>query len=84
MPAKRPEYRQNRSHDNFLTKLRDHIPNQESFETNVMGYLGRSFQVSFIEVDQLLEEVDDIVRKKLTTFDSLHKTNFIDLHLIKS
>ena len=84
MPAKCPEYRQNRNHDDFLTKLKDHIPNQESFETNLMDYLGRSFQVSFIEVDQLLEEVDEIIKKKSTTFDSLHRTNRIDLYFIES
>jgi lipoate-protein ligase A len=50
MPEKRPQYRLERSHDEFLCKLRDYIPNREAFWISIENALTRRFEV--VEVNE--------------------------------
>jgi arginine deiminase len=46
MPTKRPDYRADRDHLAFLTKLKDHLPSIEDFEQNIENQLSTKFNIS--------------------------------------
>lgn len=45
LPKKRPEYRQNRDHNSFLTKLNYHCDDVLKFETHVLDQLSNQYQL---------------------------------------
>jgi hypothetical protein len=45
MPKKRPEYRADRDHDAFLTRLKSHLPSVDDFEARVVRQLTQKFDV---------------------------------------
>jgi lipoate-protein ligase A len=54
MPPKVPEYRQNRAHGDFLTKLKEHFESKEAFLTKVREALSQRFLVREVAKDALL------------------------------
>lgn len=54
LPPKRPKYRENRSHDEFLCKLKDHAHSKETLIDQLKKELSRSVQLKAIELDQLI------------------------------
>ncbi len=58
-PPKVPDYRDKRSHDEFLTRLSDHLPSKELFVTSFKKALGKRYdleEVSIGKLSHLLEE----------------------------
>lgn len=53
LPKKRPQYRQERSHESFLTKMCVQIPSKAYFFDSVKNTLARSFQVEEVTFDQV-------------------------------
>jgi len=45
MPKKRPDYRKDRDHSSFLTKLGDYMGSVDEMEDRVRGALAESFEV---------------------------------------
>jgi len=67
LPEKRPEYRNDRTHDDFLCRLKDHIEgdDHEVLELAIVNNIKRHFDaysVDFDEVEAHLEENQDIER----------------------
>ncbi len=52
MPKKRPEYRGDRSHLDFITKLSSHVSSVEAFEAAIRAELSRSFDITHDVLDQ--------------------------------
>lgn len=62
MPRKQPEYRSNRDHTSFLTKLKEYVPSVESFEDGIENELHRSFEttsMSPVELEGLIAELQE-------------------------
>ncbi|MDN3505517.1 MAG: lipoate--protein ligase family protein [Rhabdochlamydiaceae bacterium] len=47
LPEKRPQYRKERSHDQFITKLKPHLPSIETLPTKVIEILSKSFKINY-------------------------------------
>ena len=62
-PKKTPKYRENRSHIDFLTKLKNHFPSKKEYIEKVVTNLKKLFEVKNIkakDVQNILER--DFVR----------------------
>ena len=46
MPTKRPEYRENRDHSDFLSPMKDYLTTIEDFESKVEEQLSLKFEIS--------------------------------------
>lgn len=55
MPAKKPAYRQERPHDQFLCRLRDHFPHPGHITSNIITKLHDAFHVATCSVEESLE-----------------------------
>lgn len=58
LPTKRPEYRLNRSHGDFLCCLRDHFPERYQVKRQIVQQMQREFvvrEVSLSEIGEILE-----------------------------
>lgn len=84
LPAKRPDYRKDREHSNFLIQLKDAYQDQlemgaffESLETVCHD----SFQVEDVSLDEALAVVQDVVGEGglQTFFETKSRTRLIDL-----
>lgn len=59
LPQKRPLYRGDRSHNDFLCKLKDYYPSQDHFKSTLMNGLQAQFELQPLnleEVQKLLEQ----------------------------
>lgn len=68
MPKKRPEYRNNRSHTEFLTTIDNYMPSQEHFEELIMLQFSKHFNVQKC----VYEDVDEIVQSVRTQLFGLN------------
>lgn len=59
LPQKRPQYRRERSHSDFLCKLRDYLPDRDTLWKRVETALAEMFTLSEVKVSQL-----DSIREK--------------------
>jgi lipoate-protein ligase A len=59
MPAKRPSYRQDRSHDDFLCTLRDYFAAIEDLQTTFLDALRRDFRLH----TSSQEDIDDVMQR---------------------
>ena len=60
MPKKRPDYRADRLHEDFLTNLKDHISSVEVFEEKIENQLAKKFdlcQIDEINLKSIVEEL---------------------------
>ncbi|MBM3208393.1 MAG: lipoate--protein ligase family protein [Chlamydiae bacterium] len=48
-PKKTPSYRDGRSHQDFLCKLKDHLPSKDSFILNLKNSLTKQFEIEDIQ-----------------------------------
>jgi len=55
MPAKRPKYRENRSHNDFLCKLKHHFTSKKNFMDLIEKNLSHHYQVENISKKKLFE-----------------------------
>jgi lipoate-protein ligase A len=54
LPEKRPDYRANRSHQDFLCKLSDYAPTQNIFLENFLEGLGEKYAIEDVSPEQAL------------------------------
>lgn len=60
MPKKRPEYRQNREHSAFLTKLKDHFT-KEKFEELLLNQLTSQFEIDTMHIEDIIIIINDLL-----------------------
>jgi len=53
MPAKTPVYREGRGHEDFLCRLKDHIPEKKLFQQQLVKAIESSFNVQEISLDEI-------------------------------
>lgn len=57
LPKKAPYYRQNRSHEDFLTVLNPHFENKTFFKNSIHIFLYNNFLIKHLQKNSLVEEV---------------------------
>ena len=62
-PEKQPEYRQKRSHLDFLCKMRDHIPSKEQWIDSLKKRLEMSYQIKNISLREAQNHLSSSHRK---------------------
>ncbi len=65
MPTKTPAYRQGRTHNDFLCRLKDYWPNRSLFMAQFIEQLGQQFTIKIAEKKEL-EEVAVLPHRKAT------------------
>ena len=60
MPKRRPDYRADRNHEDFLTNLRDYIPSIEVFEEKIENQLAKKFDLRQIDEASLKSVVEEL------------------------
>lgn len=63
MPPKIPQYRQQRSHDEFLCRLKDHFPSRAHFQQGLVQHLSHCFDVREMTLDHCHEIMERPHRK---------------------
>ncbi|MDX8430827.1 MAG: lipoate--protein ligase family protein [Candidatus Algichlamydia australiensis] len=53
LPSRRPEYRANRDHKEFITKLKDYLPSQEEFFLKIKKELQRRYHITSLEPSKI-------------------------------
>jgi hypothetical protein len=61
MPKRRPDYRGNRDHRDFLTTLKTYIPSVKEFEQLILNQLIKEFDVEVVEIKDLISHINDNV-----------------------
>lgn len=61
MPSKKPDYRGDRDHTAFLTKLKHYIDTQEDFYNKVISTLSESFVIDVVDPAALRPHVEQIL-----------------------
>lgn len=59
-PPKTPQYRLKRSHEDFLCKLKDHLPSKEAFLEGILSHYHKDFSIHEVG----MEEVESILLKE--------------------
>ncbi|MEX1013031.1 MAG: lipoate--protein ligase family protein [Waddliaceae bacterium] len=65
LPEKRPEYRLDRAHDEFLCKLKEYFPDRTLFDRSLTDTLLTGFEVKEIALDTVLPVLNRPHRKAL-------------------
>ena len=60
MPTKRPDYRADRLHHDFLTTLKDHLPSIDNFETRIEKQLGEKYDINVCDIEDIEEMVEEL------------------------
>lgn len=60
MPKKRPDYRADRDHLDFLSTLKNHFPSIEDFEHRLVSQLHVNYDVSFTNEEDVKKIVSDL------------------------
>jgi len=63
LPNKTPQYRQRRSHDDFLCRLSDYFPSKQTLIDNLKTTLTKRFEVQAHTLDDLLFELKQFERQ---------------------
>ena len=67
-PKKRPEYRGDRNHLDFLTKLSDNVKNVDAFENAIVRQLETMFSVTLMRDGGEIQEYKDYLESKKGDF----------------
>lgn len=57
IPAKMPQYRQQRCHDDFLCRLRDYVATQDTLMNLLLDGLNRQFEVHEVPIEEALKVI---------------------------
>jgi len=84
LPAKRPEYRKDRDHSNFLIQLKDAYHDQlkmDAFFESLETVCRSSFDVTDVSLDETLSIVDNVVGQGglQAFFDTKSRTRLLDM-----
>lgn len=69
MPAKRPAYRADRAHTDFLCRLNEHYSDYDTFSANLLQHLSKHFSRDAISLEEVLPILDRPHRKATTLVD---------------
>lgn len=69
-PKKMPNYRLGRSHQNFLCRMKDYLPSQQSFFDKIEKFLDENYQVKHVSLNEVLPALKDPHRKSTTKIES--------------
>ena len=84
MPTKRPEYRENRDHSDFLSPMKDYLTTIEDFEIKIEEQLSNKFDLSHWSESDLnstttslfdstpQKDLKMLLRTKIESVDDLH------------
>ena len=84
MPKKRPEYRADRVHSDFLTTLKDHLPSIEDFESKIEQQLHQNYDVNIIDefdINSLVDELYSTASEKELKLLVRTRIESVDEHL---
>ena len=93
MPKKRPEYRVDRDHDQFLSRLKNHLPSFEFFEDQIVRQLETKFDVVVTSSAELAttitelatpDELDSLIRTKVESAKEHYEMSLIAPSLVKT
>lgn len=93
MPKKRPEYRVDRDHDQFLSRLKNHLPSFNYFEERIVEQLETRFDVvttSSAELARTLaelathDELDELIRTKIESADEHFEMSMMAPSLVRT
>lgn len=66
LPQRRPSYRRDRAHGDFLCKLKDFLPTQETLFEGIKRELQKSFQTQDVDMDEVLPLLNSDYRQSLS------------------
>ena len=69
MPPRMPSYRNLREHSDFLTKIKEHIPEQGELVKRLVDAVGGAFNLNRVALEDALAYLDRPHRKATTTID---------------
>ena len=52
MPLKMPTYRESRTHESFLCRLKEHLPSRDELETRLLTTLSNSFAIEEVSLEK--------------------------------
>ena len=81
MPKKRPNYRGDRMHAEFLSRVKDHMEDKSTFVNSVKESLSFMFEVDEVRYEQFLDRANEIIEScvaKGKSRESLTRTAFLD------
>ena len=93
MPKKRPDYRVDRDHDQFLSRLKHHLPSFDYFEEHIVRQLDTKFAVSLTSAAELAtilselateDDFDDLIRTKVESAQRHLEMSMIAPNLVKT
>ena len=79
LPKKRPEYRGDRSHDEFLVKLGEGLGSKDLFYKKVRDAAAKLFQVEETGLDEALQVVNEELGGMQSWFDGKCRTKIIEI-----
>lgn len=80
MPSKKPDYRGERNHKDFLTKLKDNnMPSINAFHDNIIEQLSTAYDVKQIDSNKIDKIVNDLKDSNSNHIQSLIRTVNVDI-----
>jgi hypothetical protein len=76
LPKKRPEYRQNRKHTDFLQPLKNSISSLDDFERGIKDQLTHLYDVEEVSLAEV-EHLENELKIKVPDFDPRTKVEII-------
>lgn len=76
MPSKRPDYRGDRDHNDFLTRLHLHIPSKEVFLEELVSQLGEKFDLKHVSPEDFAQVIADTCEEQGKSINELARTRF--------
>lgn len=81
IPKKRPDYRGDRDHVEFVTRINEHVKDRDSFVDDIKESLDAKFIVENVDVDIFWGKIEEIVERcvsKGKSRESLSRTSFLN------
>lgn len=65
MPKKRPKYREDRAHEEFITRMRDYFPEMKTLQERLVSELEKRFEVRVVREEEIRDVLERPHRKAL-------------------
>jgi len=79
IPSKKPEYRGERNHKDFLTTLKENLPSMNEFQNNIIEQLSTVYDVKLIDNNTIEKIVNDLKNESNNNIQSLIRTVNVDI-----
>ncbi|MCP5492231.1 MAG: lipoate--protein ligase family protein [Chlamydiales bacterium] len=70
-PQKRPTYRQNRGHDAFLCRLKDHLPCKDAFIESIKNEIDKRYGIAYVDFLSIQNVIRQEHRKSTKLMETL-------------